>query len=85
MRRIDSLHLQLVVARKRRNLDALPAARFEFPPVIAALQVLPVKMPVRKWNPTVRTSVPHRKRLPSVVRPSTSGTSNNIAFARFFP
>ena len=59
----DPLHLQLVLARQRRNLHALPAAPVKLPPVIAALQVLPVKPPIGKRNPPVRTSIPHRKRL----------------------
>jgi hypothetical protein len=68
MRRIDPLHLQFVMARQRWNLHTPPAACVKLPPVITALHVPPVKMPVRKRNPPVRTGVAHRKRL-SLARP----------------
>src|SRR5437667_6263816 len=46
MSRKNALHLQLVLARKRWNLHALPAARIETPSVIAALHHFPVEPPV---------------------------------------
>jgi hypothetical protein len=50
------------LAGQRRNLNALPAASLKFPPVIAALQSLPIKPPVRKWNSPVRARIAHRER-----------------------
>src|SRR6266851_3520851 len=42
----NPLHLQLVLARERWNLDALPAASIEPPSVITALHYFPVQPPV---------------------------------------
>jgi len=64
MPRKNPLHFQFVLASKRRDLDALPAASLEFPPVITALQILSVKPPIRERNPSMRTRIPHRKRFP---------------------
>jgi len=62
MPRKNALHLQFVLASQRRNLNALSAASLKFPSVITALQVLPIKSPMRKRNPAVRARIAHRKR-----------------------
>jgi peptide chain release factor 1 len=62
MPRKNALHLQLVLASQRRNLNATPRACFKFPSVITALQRLPIKTPIGERNPTVRTRIAHRKR-----------------------
>jgi len=62
MPRKNALHLQFVLASQRRNLNALPAACLKFPPVITALQILPVESPVRKRNAPMRARIAHRKR-----------------------
>src|SRR5260370_25785523 len=62
MPRENPVHLQFVLAGQRRNFHALPAAPVKLPPVIAALQALAVKPPVRKRNPPVWTSIPQSKR-----------------------
>src|SRR5260370_1836854 len=62
--RKNPLHLQLVLARKRRNLNALPRASIEPPSVIAALHNFPIESPVRQRNPAMRARIPHRKRFP---------------------
>src|ERR1700675_2027972 len=66
--RKNPFHFQFVLAGQRRNLHALSAAPIKSPPVITALQILPVKSPVRKRYPPVRTSIPHRKRR-ALIRP----------------
>ena len=58
----NALHLQFVLASQRRNLNALPAACLKFPPVVTALQILPIESPVRKRNAPMRTRIPHRER-----------------------
>src|SRR5690348_509165 len=58
----NSLHFQFVLARQRWDFDALTAARFKPPAVIAALDCSPVETPVRQRNSTVRARIPHRKR-----------------------
>jgi len=68
MPRKDSLHLQLVLTRQRRNLDALPTAPIEFPSVITAFHTLPIKSPIGKRNSAMRTTIPHRK-CSAVIRP----------------
>ena len=62
MPRKNALHLQFVLASQRRNLNALPAACLKFPPVVTALQILPIESPVRKRNAPMRTRIPHRER-----------------------
>lgn len=62
MPRKNPLHFQFVLAGQRRDLDALPAASLEFPPVITAFDRLPIKAPIRKRNSPVRTRISHRKR-----------------------
>ena len=62
MPRKNALHFQFVLASQRRNLNALPAACLKFPPVITALQILPIESPVRKRNAPMRTRIAHRKR-----------------------
>ena len=62
MPREDSFHFQLVLIRQRRNFRATPAARIEFPTVIAALDGPSVKPPIGKRNPAMGTRIAHRKR-----------------------
>src|SRR5258708_29521791 len=57
----NPFHFQLVLARKRGNLHALPAASIEPPSVVTALHHFSVDPSVRQWNPPVRTGIPHRK------------------------
>src|SRR6266851_5748365 len=61
MPRKNTLHFQLVLAGKRRNFDALPAASIESPAVITAFHHFSIEPPVRKRNPAVRTGIPYRK------------------------
>src|SRR5882724_496457 len=60
----NPLHFQLILARKRRNLQALSRASIEPPSVIAALHHFPIQPPIRKRYPPVRARVPHRKHFP---------------------
>src|SRR5258706_15615956 len=60
----NALHFQLVLTRKRRNLNALPAASIKPPPVITTLPHVPIQPPIRQRYPPVRARIPHRKRFP---------------------
>src|SRR5712692_1196438 len=62
--RKNPLDFKLIVAGKRRNLHALPAASIEPPSVVAALDHFPIQPPIRKRYPPVRTRIPHRKHFP---------------------
>src|SRR5256884_3474579 len=64
MSRKNALHFQLVLARKRWDLHALPAASSEPPSAVAALYDFPIEPPVRKRNPAMRARIPHRKHFP---------------------
>jgi len=65
----NALHLQFVLARQRRNFDALPGAAVKSPAVIAALQCLPIKAPIRKRYASMRARIAHRKRAPIACPP----------------
>src|SRR5215470_19588183 len=49
------------MACQRRNRQALPAAGIEFPAVVTALKILPVKVAVGEGYPAVRAGITHRE------------------------
>src|SRR4029077_18173323 len=55
----NALYFQFILARKRWNLDALPAARIKPPSVVAAFHNFPVEPSVRQRNPAMRARIPH--------------------------
>src|SRR5437016_5111133 len=61
MPRKDPLHFQLVLAGERWNLHALPAARIEPPPVVAALHHFAVEPSVRQRYSAMRAGIAHRR------------------------
>src|SRR5713226_7631256 len=62
--RKNPLDFKLILAGKRRNLHALPAARVKPPSVVTALDHFPIQPPIRKRYPPVRARIPHRKHFP---------------------
>jgi len=58
---INLRRVQRLMARQRRNLLALPAARLKPPSVILASHRLPIEPPSRQRNPPMRTQITHRK------------------------
>src|SRR3984885_8836310 len=67
--RINLPRLQRLMARQRRNLQTLSRTRLKPPSVVLTSHRLPIKPPGRKWNPPVRTKIPHRKQ-PPILLPS---------------
>src|ERR1700675_3922581 len=51
----NPLYAQFILACKRRNLQASPAASVKFPAVVAAFHRLPIKSPVRQRDSSMRT------------------------------
>ena len=67
--RINLRRVERLMARQRRNLPALSAARLKPPPVILARHRLPIEPPSRKRDPSMRTKISHRKQLPTRLPP----------------
>jgi hypothetical protein len=67
--RINLRRVQCFMARQRRNLHALTAARLKLPPVVLASHRLPIEPPGRQRYSPMRTKIPHRKQLPASLPP----------------
>ena len=65
--RINLRRIQRLVACQRGNLLALARTGFKPPPMILTSHRLPIEPSSRQWNPPVRTKIPHRKDLPTIL------------------